>query len=146
MMMRSFSLFIMLTAAALPVCADLSAVLGEPKLVDRSKKALEHGEQCLEAARSAWREGDIKRMEGLLEEVKQSVDLALQSLKETGKHPSKLLKHYKRAELKTRELEKRLQNFAQETSLDERALIESVSRHVGEVHEDFLLAVMSRKR
>jgi hypothetical protein len=85
-------------------------------------------------------------MTGALKEVGQSVELALQSLKDTGKHPSKSTKHYKRGEIKTRQLQRRLESFEQEVDFDHRGAVNAVERRVQAVHQEFLDGVMSRKK
>jgi exonuclease VII small subunit len=126
--------------------ADLETIRSEPKLEKRSELALEYGDKALDAARSAYKNGDMAAMTTALKEVGQSVELALQSLKDTGKHPSKSTKHYKRGEIKTRQLRRRLESFEQEVDFDHRGVVNSVERRVQAVHEEFLDGVMSRKK
>jgi primosomal protein N'' len=85
-------------------------------------------------------------MKSALQELGLSVELALQSLRDTGKHPSKSTKHYKRGEIKTRQLHRRLESFGQEVNLDDRDAVNAVERKVQSIHDEFLNGVMSRKK
>ncbi len=136
----------MTCVSAMLLMADLAAVRSEPDLERRSEKALENSDKALDAARSAYQRGDMAGMKASLNEVQESVELALQSLRETGKQPAKITKHYKRGELKTRRLQRRLESFTHDLSVEEREAVEAVTRRVREIHDDFLNAVMSRKK
>lgn len=142
--MIRFLVLLCLPAALL--MADLEAVKSEPNLEKRSQRALENGDKALDAARSAYKDGDMAAMNAALNEVRQSVELALESLRETGKHPSKSTKHYKRGEIKTRQLHRRLESFGQEVNLDEREAVNAVEQRVQEIHDEFLNGVMTRKK
>src|SRR5688572_17389896 len=109
---------------------DLAAVKSEPDLEKRSRLALDNGDKALNAAKDAFKKGDIGAMKAALQEVKESSELALESLKETGKHPSKNTKHYKRGELKTRQLQRRLDSFSQEVGFEDREIVQTVLRRV----------------
>lgn len=126
--------------------ADLEAIKSEPNLEKRSLRALDYGDKALDAARAAYKNGDIAAMNGALKEVGLSVELALQALKDTGKHPSKSTKQYKRGEIRTRQLQRRLESFQQEVDFDHREAVGAVEQKVQAVHEEFLDGVMSRKK
>lgn len=142
-MIRFFMLFC-LSAALL--MADLTAIESEPNLEKRSRLALDNGDKAMDAARSAYKNGDLAAMKEALKEVQQSVELAIQSLRDTGKHPSKNAKHYKRGEIKTRQLHRRLESFEQEVNFEDREAVNAVVRRVQEIHDEFLNGVMSRKK
>jgi exonuclease VII small subunit len=126
--------------------ADLNAVKSITSLEKRSERALENGGDALDAAKTAYEAGNLAAMRASLKEVQESVELAIQSLRETGKHPSKNTKYYKRGELKTRQLHRRLESFSNLVGLDDRPVVDAVARRVQEIHEEFLNGVMSRKK
>jgi hypothetical protein len=123
---------------------DKSAVMAEPDLEKRSEKALQLADQLLDTARASYKQGDWKQVEAALDEVREAVDLCLQSLRDSGKRPRRNPKYFKRAELKTRELGRRLESFSHEVMLDERPAVDQVKQRVHKVHEDLLNAVMGR--
>lgn len=140
------------TFAALLVCcsvacaADLTAIKAEPSPEKRSELAVAYASEALAEAKAAWKQGDVTTMQARLDEVRDAVELCLTALHDTGKPPYKLLKWYKNAELKTRELGRKLDGFAQEASLEERPAIQKINERIQTVHEELLLGVLSRKK
>lgn len=134
---------IALSAGALR--ADLAAVKTEPNLEKRSKLALDNAEATLKAAREAYNKGEAKQTEALLAEMGQSVELAQASLKETGKNPRKNPKWFKRAEIQTRDLLRKIDAFEQKMSVADRPLLAEAKKTVQQVHDDLLLGVMEGK-
>lgn len=137
----------MVILACVPLWAwDLAAVKAEPKLEKRARLAVDDASAALDAAKQAWKQGNSGEMTAKLEEVREAVELALTSLRETGRPPHKLAKHYKYCEVKSRELSRKLDSFALDASLEERPRIEKVNERVQAVHEEFLSGVLSRKK
>ena len=73
------------------------------------------------------------------------MDLAYQSLVDAGKSARRNPKFFKRAELKTRELMRRLAGLAQAVDADERAFVMSVHDRVAKVHDDLIQDIMQKK-
>jgi len=129
----------------LVAAADLSAALAERNLEKRSHKALENAERALKAAQQAYQRGDLPHTQAALEELRASVELAHRSLQQTGKDPSRSPKHFKHAEIKTRELLRRLDHFRQGMAFDDRQAVEPVRAAIAAIHDDLLLGIMSKK-
>jgi hypothetical protein len=127
------------------MATEIETVKSEPNLEKRSEKALDYADDTMDKVRGLYREGKWKEVEAALAEIRSAVDLARTSLTESGKNPRKNPKYFKKAELKTRELARRLESFSQEVSFDERALVERLREHVVKVHDQFLEDVMTRK-
>jgi uncharacterized membrane protein YccC len=125
--------------------ADLSAVLAERNLEKRSRKALDYAAQALKAARNAYQQGQFDQTRQHLQELNEAVQLAYRSLQETGKNPVRHPKHFKHAEIKTRELLKHLGHFRDQMAYDDRAVVEPVIQSIETIHEDLLLAIMGKK-
>ncbi len=125
--------------------ADLQEIKAEPNLEKRSKLALENADEALRQARQAYEKGDIGQVEARATEIRESVDLAETSLRETGKNPRKSPKWFKRAEIQTRDLLRRLDSLQQEMSVADRPMLDPVKTKVQQVHENFLLGVMEGK-
>ena len=147
MMFRRYLPMLLLMVAGSPALwADLETVRRERSLEKRSRLAVENADAALNTARDAYQKGDGERLESALGEIRESVELAYQSLRDTGKRPRKMAKHYKRAEIGTRKLLRRLDTFRDEMSYLDRDRIEPVIKTVRKVHDDMLRDVMGGGR
>ena len=140
-MRYAFLLMTPLLAAA----ADLNAVKAEANLEKRSELALDHAGQTIDAARTAFQAGDGAKLEAALGEIGDSVDLSYSSLERTGKAPRNN-KYFKRAELRTRALLRRLQEFGHEVGIDLRPSVERIESRVQDVHDRLLASIMSKTK
>ena len=127
----------------LSLAFDLAAIKLEPNLERRSELALGNASSAMDAARDAA--GDDAKMKPALQELRDSVDLAYQSLVDSGKSARRNPKFFKKAELKTRELMRRLEGLAQAVDADDRVLVESVRERVSKVHDDLIQDIMQKK-
>jgi hypothetical protein len=125
---------------------DLNSVKQEPNLERRSDLALDHANEALDSARDAFQANDSAKMQAALDEVTESVNLSYQSLVDTGKDARRNPKFFKRAELKTRELTRRLDGFRIAVDVDSRAAVDRVRERVNEVHDNLLKSIMSKKK
>ena len=125
---------------------DLASIKTEPNLEKRSELALDNAGTALDQAREAYNSGDVSKMEFALHEVEASVELAFQALTDTGKDARRNPKFFKKAELKTRELIRRLEGVREIVSYQDRALVEIVRDRVAEVHDNLLKGIMSKKK
>ncbi|HUA61415.1 MAG TPA: hypothetical protein VML19_21820 [Verrucomicrobiae bacterium] len=132
-------------AAPVVLRADLKAAFAEKDLERRSKLALENAEAALQAAKSAYQQGDMEKTKAAVGEVEESVDLAYKSLNDTHKNPRKSPKYFKNAELATRDLLRRLDTFDHDMSYDDRPLLKPLKDKVQQVHDDLLLGLMEGK-
>ncbi len=122
---------------------DLAAIKLEPNLERRSERALDNASAAMDAARDAA--ADDTKLKAALEELRESVDLAYQSLVDSGKSARRNPRFFKKAELKTRELMRRLQGLAQAVDADDRTLVEAVRDRVSKVHDDLIQDIMKKK-
>jgi hypothetical protein len=136
----------MLVALAPAVHADLKKALAEPDLERRSKLALDNALAAYQTARDAYEKGETEQVEISIDELEKSVDLAYQSLNDTGKNPRKSPRWFKNAELATRDLSRRLASFQQEMSYGDRAQLDKVKSRVQQVHDDLLLGLMEGRK
>ena len=84
--------------------------------------------------------------EAALAEVGESVELAYHSLEDTGKDARRNPKFFKRAELRTHELLRRLDAIREAANFEDRALFEKLRDRVAEVDEDLIKGIMSKKK
>ncbi len=127
------------------LAADLATIKATPDLEKRSDLALANAEQDVDAARDAYKAGDVKKMEAVLEDLRDSVTLAGDSLEQAPRR-ARNSKYYKRAELKTRALARRLNTLGNEVSVDDRKAIDDVRQKVQEVHDHLLEDIMGNKK
>ena len=124
---------------------DLGLAKQEPNLEKRSDLALKNAAAALDAARDAYQAGDSTKVNEALEETGQSVDLSYESLEASGKNPRNA-GSYKRAELATRQLLRRLEGLRQIMSALDRDVVDPAVAKVGSVHERLIQEIMSKKR
>ena len=122
---------------------DLAAIRLEPNLERRSDLALGNASAAMDTARDAA--ADDAKLKAALTELRESVDLAYQSLVESGKSARRNPKFFKKAELKTRELMRRLEGLAQAVDADDRVFVENVRERVSKVHDDLIQDIMQKK-
>jgi hypothetical protein len=125
---------------------DLARLQSEPNLEKRAHAALDNAEEALKQARDAYTNGDIAAAESRLEEVAQSVELADSALKQTGKNPSRSPKHFKYAELRTRELLRKLDGLRDDMSVVDRPVVDRVIAAVQKIHDALLESIMGKKK
>ena len=126
--------------------ADLDAIKQEPDLIKRYEKALELAMTESKTARKLIQEGGSRsELFVSLNTISEATELSLQSLRDTGKKPSKLTKQYKRGELNTRELIRELNDVVVALSMEDRPKAETARDRVTLTHEEYLLGVMTGK-
>ena len=110
--------------------ADLAAVKAEPNLEKRSEKALVYAGELLTAMRGELDRHDVAKIKEQLVEFQGAIDLSVDSLAATGKNARNNPKYFKRAEVRLRELNRRLATFKSDMDLDDRHLLDDVREHV----------------
>ncbi len=125
--------------------ADMKRVMSEPNLEKRSERALENAEEVLNEARKAYHAQDMKAFSMALKEVRDSVELSYKSLQESGKAARRSPKYFKKADVRLREIARRLDNLEKDVMMDERAEVTALKKRVDEVDEQVVLDIMSKK-
>ena len=125
--------------------ADLKRALAESNLEKRSGLALANAAAAYELARAAYERGDNAQVADAADEILDSVKLAYTSLTTTGKDPRKSPKWFKKAEIDTRNLLRKLESFQQGMSFSDRSLLDKVRAMVQHVHDDLGL-MQGRKK
>ena len=125
---------------------DLGTVKNEPNLEKRSELALDYAGTQLTAANEAYGKGNLDQVKSSIVELEASVDLAYDSLAGTGKDARRNPKFFKRAEMSTRQLLRRLNGMMESMSLNDRSLLEHARDRVSEVHDALLTGVMGKRR
>jgi len=120
-------------AGAAALQADLKKALAEPDLEKRSKLALDNAFAAYQAARDAYQKGEMEPVQAAIDEIEQSVDLAFQSLNDTGKNPRRSPKWFKSAELATRDLSRRIERA--DTTTEAGRLGLALNTMLGEIQQ-----------
>jgi hypothetical protein len=121
------------------------AVRKEPAADKRVAAAYVFAGVSVDAARKAHGEADSEGTRKAVEDAAAAVEFALETLEGMGKPPYKNAGNYKKAELRTRELLRRLDTLVKDASVDDREILERAQARVTRVHEKLLEGVMSKK-
>lgn len=138
-------LFVTAAPAAAPA-DELARIQAEPHPDKRAHLALENADDALKQARDAYDKADNDASASRLQEVERSVELAENSLKQTGKNPSRSPKHFKYAELKTRDLLRKLDSFREAMSVTDRPVVDRVIGTVQKIHDALLDGIMGKNK
>ena len=143
--MRAFLLLLPCALlAAPPPPLTLEEVRREGDPLRRFDRALQLAEARLAAAWKLVREeGTRAQLEAAIEETVAASQLALDSLRATGRRPGRLTRQYKRGEIRTRGFEKGLRELGLAVGFEERECIEKARQRMAEIHEQFFQGVMS---
>ena len=125
---------------------DLASIQQEPNPERRSQLAMDYAGTALDAARSAYQSSDLEKTQTSLTEVGAAVDLAYDSLQQSGKEARRDPKFFKRAELSTRQLLRRIEGLAQSMSFEDRVAAEKIRDRVATIHDDLLQGIMGKRK
>jgi hypothetical protein len=112
----------------------------------RSELALENAGAALGYLRDAYQAGDLEKTKVEASEIEESVTLAYDSLQDSGKDPRRDPKSFKRAEMSTRQLLRRLDGAIESMSVPDRAILLVVRDRVSDIHDELLNGIMRKKR
>ena len=143
--MKVFLALLALLAAAGSLSADLKKAMAEANLEKRSRLAIESAEAALKAAREAYESGNLPQSQALMDETLASIELADESLRQTGKNPRKKPKHFKHAEMKTRDLLRNIESLENLMSYTDRPVIKKLKARTRKIHEELLAGIMGQQ-
>lgn len=132
--------------AAQSLRADLKRAMAEQNLEKRSRLALENAKAAYQSAREAYQKGDLEQVKSFATEIEESVDLAYQSLQQTGKNPRSSPRYFKSAEQETSQLMRRIEGLQEEMSYTERPMLDKTKARIQQVHDDLLLGLMEGRK
>jgi hypothetical protein len=126
------------------LAADLDSIRKEPSPEKRFDLAISYADLQLKQARELSQGGEAQKFVAALDDTAAACQLALESLRSTGKRPSKLSRQYKHGELTTRDYVRRMENLEKAVGFDMRAAVTKAKDSVTITHEEFLLGAMSK--
>jgi hypothetical protein len=130
----------------LMLALDLAGIKTEPKLEKRSELALRYADSELDAARDAYKKGDVDASRAALGEVEAGVQLSYDSLMATGKDARRNSRPFKEAEKATRQILRRLDSLSDAMSAFDRGAVEPVQRTVSDIHDKLITGIMGKKK
>src|SRR5689334_8310000 len=102
---------------------DLNSVEQEPNLEKRNQLAIECANSALDTARTAYQANELDKTRASLDQAGEAVSLAYDSLKQTGKEARRDPKFFKRTELATRQILRRIEGMADGMNFEDRSLV-----------------------
>lgn len=130
----------------LPAAEGLEAIKADPDPQRRYRAALEYSSQQVTAARKAYEEGKPADYAAALKQAVDAVKLCDDTLREPGKNRVRNATHFKRAELKTREIIRRIEQLEKEAAVDDRAPAHAAALEIRKIHDQILTDLMGRNR
>ncbi len=129
----------------LVLAQSLDSIRPIPDAEKRYQMAFDVASRALDDARGAHKDSKPMDTKQFLDEAAEATEFALSSLEAMGKPPYKNTKNYKKAELRTREMLRRIETLLKDASVDDRDALQSAQNRVNTVHEKVLEGVMSKK-
>lgn len=120
--------------------ADLAAVKAEADPIRRAAKAIDYAFGAVQDARRQMDDAAVFKTS--IEAVAEGAELAAESL-EAG--PRKI-GDWKKAEMRVRDLLRRLETLRQDAPIDDRTAVEAVAARVRIANERLLALVMGRRK
>lgn len=136
--------WILVLAASLQLAssADLKSVQAEPNLERRSERALDYASEVLTNLRTDVEGKEWSKVATELADFRAGVDLCVESLKSTGKTARRNPKYFKKAEVRLRELGRRLKGLQHLLHVDDRTKMEDLIEYVDKVQDDLVNLTM----
>lgn len=123
---------------------DLKSIAAEPNPARRARAALVYGEQTAFKAGEACKGNEYEKCNHLLDEIRDSVELADKSLDETGADPRRSPGNFKNAEIRTHKILRDVDALKSYIHPDDMEHFESVYRRVSEINDRLLAALMGQ--
>lgn len=126
--------------------SGLERVKAEPNLERRSELALVYAGEVLTNLRPDMETKEWAAVVPEIEEFRAAVDLSITSLKATGKNARRSPKYFKRAELKLRELGRRLRGLQVLVAVDDRPKMDEVISYVDMLQDELVEMTMGVRK
>jgi hypothetical protein len=142
--MMAVGVIFLMFAQALP--ASLDQIRAEPNPEHRARLAIDFGAATERSAEAAYSKGDMTGVETELKTMAAAIELAQQSLQQTGKSALRHPGPFKYGELKTQDMLTRLNDLDKKMEPDERPVLEAPRTKVQEIHDQWFDGLMSKKK
>ena len=118
--------------------SGLETIKAEANLERRSELALAYAGEVLTKLRPGLETKEWAAITPEIEEFRAAVDLSFAALKATGKNARRSPKYFKRAELKLRELSRRLRGLQVLAAVDDRPKMDEVIAYVDKLQDELV--------
>lgn len=125
---------------------SLDQIRADQNLEHRAHSAIEYAAYAERNAEAAYSRGDMKAVAAELKNMADAIELANQSLEQTGKSALRHPAPYKFGELKTQEMLVRLGDLEHKMDVDEREVLSAPMSKVQEIHDAWFDGIMSKKK
>jgi hypothetical protein len=140
------AIFTLLVLLAQAPPSSLDQIRTDPNPEHRARLAVDFAAAAERNAEAAYSRGDMTAVTNELKSMANAVDLAGQSLKETGKSPLRHPGPFKYGELKTQEILVRLGDLDHRMEPDERPTLDAPRTKVQEIHDAWFDGIMSKRK
>ena len=137
------TLFLFLAA---PVPATLDQVKAEPNPEHRARAAVDFAAAAEKGAETAFSNSDMTAVGTFLNTMKESMEVARDSLIASRKTPGRDPNIYKYAEQHSREILVRLEDLQRRMFSDDRDMVSAPKASVQEIHDAWFEGIMGRKK
>ena len=122
---------------------DLDAIKAISEWSKRSDFALDYAAQTLDDAKTDNQAGKANKVQADLKQIDEAAQVCFSALQDSRKKPRND-KHYKRAELKLRELARRLRGFRDDVPFEQQDAVGATLKNVQDIHDRLLLEIMGK--
>ena len=131
---------------AQPAPLNLDQIRTDANAEHRAHSAIEYSVMAERNAETAYSRGDLPAVKAELKNMMDGVELARQSLEQTGKSPMRHPAPYKFGELRTQEMLVRLGDLERKMDAEEREMVQAPREKVQEIHDAWFDGIMSKKK
>ncbi len=124
----------------------LEAVLREPDLEKRADLALDYARPAVGRMVRAYEDEEPGKARDILGSIVRAAEIAREALVETGKHARRKPKHFKRAEIDTRNLLRDLEAAKRKLTFEERPDLEPAIAKIEQINQQLLFGIMESKK
>jgi hypothetical protein len=139
------AIFTTLLLLAQPVPLNLNQIRADPNQEHRAHSAIEYSVMAERNAEAAYTRGDMAAVAAELKNMVDAVELARQSLDQTGKTAMRHPGPYKFGELRTQEVLVRLGDLERKMDAEERLAVLGPKSKVQEIHDVWFDGIMRKK-
>jgi hypothetical protein len=140
------AIFTVLLLLAQQASLSLDQIRADTNLEHRAHAAIEYSAVAERNAEAAYTRGEMPGVVAELKNMADAVELARQSLDQTGKSAMRHPGPYKFGELRTQEMLVRLGDLERKMDAEERPVVEGPKSKVQEIHDAWFDDIMSKKK
>jgi hypothetical protein len=134
-----FAWFLLVSSLLLMGQSAADDVKNESNPGKRSELSIEAANRTLDEARAAYLGGNATKGDSEMQDVETLADECLSSVEQANKY-----RYWKKAELKVRQLTRRVETLSDDLSYDQRGKAQALRAHLDQIHDKLLAGVMRK--